>query len=207
MHCKVTCILYKKQAHFSQLFCLQIQSVTLWQSHDRKSRCLRGRRHSSILYSPSGFFSSYFINEINFYSCILTLCVFICHMFSYHPFYFDFHSARIIFDVSSGFYFWNVNRTPTWHLSKMLKFAGETTMHCKVTCILYKKQTHLSQLFCLQVRSVTPWQLHDMKSRCLKDRRHSPQCTHYFWRVFRFLFLERKQDSNVTSVKNVKVCF
>ena len=33
---------------------------------DRKSRCLRGRRHSSILYSPSGFFSSYFINKVNF---------------------------------------------------------------------------------------------------------------------------------------------
>jgi hypothetical protein len=29
----------------------------------------------------------------------------------------------IIFDVSSGFYFWNVNRTPTWHLSKMFKVA------------------------------------------------------------------------------------
>jgi hypothetical protein len=60
-----TCILYKKQAHFSQLFCLQVRSVTPWQSHDRKSWCLsRGRRHSSILYSPSGFFSSYFINEV-----------------------------------------------------------------------------------------------------------------------------------------------
>ena len=35
------------------------------------------------------------------------------YMFSYHPFYFDFHSARVIFDVSSDFYFWNVNRTPT----------------------------------------------------------------------------------------------
>ena len=35
--------------------------------HDRKSRCLKGRRHSSILYSPSGFFSTYFINEVNFY--------------------------------------------------------------------------------------------------------------------------------------------
>jgi hypothetical protein len=34
--------------------------------HDRKSRCLTGRRHSSILYSPSGFFTSYFINEVNF---------------------------------------------------------------------------------------------------------------------------------------------
>jgi hypothetical protein len=33
MHCKVTCILYKKQAHFSQLFCLQVRSVTPWQSH------------------------------------------------------------------------------------------------------------------------------------------------------------------------------
>ena len=34
-----------------------------------------------------------------------------------------------------------------------------------------------------------------------------PQRTHYFWRVSRFLFMERKQDYNVTSVKNVKVCF
>ena len=34
--------------------------------------------------------------------------------------------------------------------------STETTMHCKVTCILYKKQAYFSQLFCLQVRSVTP---------------------------------------------------
>jgi hypothetical protein len=34
--------------------------------------------------------------------------------------------------------------------------SAETTMHCKVTCILYKKQAHFSQLFYLQVRSVTP---------------------------------------------------
>jgi hypothetical protein len=45
------------------------------------------------------------------------------YVFSYQPFYFDFHSARIIFDVSFGFYLWNVNRTTTWHLQKMLKFA------------------------------------------------------------------------------------
>ena len=25
--------------------------------------------------------------------------------------------------------------------------SAETTMHCKVTCILYKKQTHFRQLF------------------------------------------------------------
>jgi hypothetical protein len=30
-------------------------------------------------------------------------------------------------------------------------FSAETTMHCKVTCILYKKQAHFNQLFCLQV--------------------------------------------------------
>ena len=52
--------------HFSQLFCLQVRSVTTSQLHDKKSRCLRGRRHSSILYSPSGLFPSYFINEVNF---------------------------------------------------------------------------------------------------------------------------------------------
>ena len=34
-----------------------------------------------------------------------------------------------------------------------------------------------------------------------------PHCTLYFWRVFRFLFLERKQDSNVTAVKNVQGSF
>ena len=34
-----------------------------------------------------------------------------------------------------------------------------------------------------------------------------PQCTHYFLRVFRFLFMEHKQDYSVTSVKDVKVCF
>jgi hypothetical protein len=45
------------------------------------------------------------------------------YVFSYYPFYFDFHSAHVIFDVSSGFYFWNVNRTPMWHLSKMFTVA------------------------------------------------------------------------------------
>ena len=35
------------------------------------------------------------------------------YVFSFYPFYFDFHSTRIIFDVSSGFYLWNVNRTTT----------------------------------------------------------------------------------------------
>ena len=39
------------------------------------------------------------------------LCVFVRHLFLFYPFYFDFHSARIIFDVSSGFYLWNINKT------------------------------------------------------------------------------------------------
>jgi hypothetical protein len=42
---------------------------------------------------------------------IVTVCVFVGHLFSFYPFYFDFHSARIIFDVSSGFYLWNINKT------------------------------------------------------------------------------------------------
>ena len=46
------------------------------------------------------------------------------YVFSYvYPFYFEFHGARVIFDVSSGFYFCNVNRTPTLVLSKMFKVA------------------------------------------------------------------------------------
>jgi hypothetical protein len=36
---------------------------------------------------------------------IVTVCVFVCHLFSFYPFYFDFHSARIIFDVSFRFLF------------------------------------------------------------------------------------------------------
>jgi hypothetical protein len=51
--------------------------------------------------------------EESYMYCIITVCVFVCHVFSYHPFYFDFHSARIIFDVSFGFHLWNVNRTTT----------------------------------------------------------------------------------------------
>ena len=47
---------------------------------------------------------------------IVTVCVFVCHLFSFYPFYFDFHSARIIFDVFSGFYLWNINKTTAWHL-------------------------------------------------------------------------------------------
>ena len=41
----------------------------------------------------------------------VTVCVFVRHLFSFYPFYFDFHGARIIFDVSSGFYVWNINKT------------------------------------------------------------------------------------------------
>jgi hypothetical protein len=55
----------------------------------------------------------YDFNMLNILTGIVTVCVFVCHVFSYHPFYFDFHSARIIFDVSSCFYLWNVNRTTT----------------------------------------------------------------------------------------------
>jgi hypothetical protein len=53
------------------------------------------------------------IKEANLFntvgSCIVTVYVFVRHLFSWYPFYFDFHSARIIFDVSSGFYLWNIN--------------------------------------------------------------------------------------------------
>ena len=41
---------------------------------------------------------------------IVTVCVFVRHLFSFYSFYFDFHSARIIFDVSSDFYLWNINK-------------------------------------------------------------------------------------------------
>jgi hypothetical protein len=45
-------------------------------------------------------------------------------------------------------------------------FSAETTMHWKVTRILYKKQAHYSQLVCLQVRSVTlTWQEEPVSER------------------------------------------
>ena len=47
------------------------------------------------------------INEYRHGICFRMSCVFVSSI------YFDFHSARIIFDVSSGFYLWNVNRTTT----------------------------------------------------------------------------------------------
>ena len=47
---------------------------------------------------------------------IVTVCVFVCHLFSFYPFHFDFHSARIIFYVSFGFNLWNINKTTAWHL-------------------------------------------------------------------------------------------
>ena len=55
-----------KSEYFFQQHCESEYFFRERQLHDRKSRCLRGRPHSSILYSPSGFFSSYFINEVNF---------------------------------------------------------------------------------------------------------------------------------------------
>ena len=56
--------------------------------------------------------AAYYLNT----SIIVTVCVFVRHLFSFYPSYFDFYSARIIFDVSSGLYLWNINKTTAWHL-------------------------------------------------------------------------------------------
>ena len=42
-----------------------------------------------------------------------------------------------------------------------------------------------------------------LSSRYVFSYHPFPQRTQYFWRVFRFLFIERKQDYNVTSVKKI----
>jgi hypothetical protein len=34
-------------------------------------------------------------------------------------------------------------------------FSAETTMHCKVTCILYKKQAHFSQILKFAFKDVS----------------------------------------------------
>jgi hypothetical protein len=64
-----------------------------------------------------------------------------------------------------------------WHLIKCVKFLWTIhTVWWEVICTLLQ---HLGILF---------W---------------FPQCTHYFWRVLRFLFMERKQDYNVTICKKL----
>ena len=68
------------------------------------------------------------------------------------------------FAVHSGF---STKKTPS-KVNTILK-----VVIFKHSVILFRKQTHFSQLFCLQVRSVTPRQLHDRKSRCLRGWRHS----------------------------------
>jgi hypothetical protein len=41
----------------------------------------------------------WYIVSLTPHNVIITVCVFVRHLFSLYPFYFDFHSARIIFDV------------------------------------------------------------------------------------------------------------
>jgi hypothetical protein len=170
MHCKVTCILYKKQAHFSRLFCLQIWSVTPWWLHDRKSRCLRGFASSS---NSIVFISRHDLwHHLSQSSQARALWPIFLAAFlrTPHGYLGGLGPGLGLISLSSNN---NIKCRLLWHLIGWRFFSAETTMHCKVTCILYKKQAHFSQLFCLQVRSVTPWQLHDRKSRCLRGRRHS----------------------------------
>jgi hypothetical protein len=78
----------------------------LWKSKseiDRKSFIVYSGKAADEL----GLTAEHFKNSPS----IVTVCVFVRHLFSWYPFYFDFHSARIIFDVSSGFYLWNINNT------------------------------------------------------------------------------------------------
>jgi hypothetical protein len=81
--------------------------------HDRKSRCLRGRLIELNLYLY-GYGTSHCVKlwKDLIESYRHGMCFRIIHFILIS-------SARVIFDVSSGLYFWNVNRTPTWHLSKM----------------------------------------------------------------------------------------
>ena len=68
-------------------------------------------------------FAKYVKFKVGLSSCqlrfIVTVCVFVRHLFLWYPFYFDFHSARIIFDVSSGFYLWNINNTKADFFKKL----------------------------------------------------------------------------------------
>jgi hypothetical protein len=51
------------------------------------------------------------LETLSCFECIVTVCVFVCDLFSFYPLYFDFHCARIIFHESSGFYLSNINKT------------------------------------------------------------------------------------------------
>ena len=58
-----------------------------------------------ISVSPNNQFMQvghHFYLDFSLFHCFTLLLQPIYHMFLYHPFYFDFHSARVIFDVSSS---------------------------------------------------------------------------------------------------------
>jgi hypothetical protein len=112
----IACGNFATSAKNRNTFFLKFLPINVRGCEDFSALCLQTNRIRSPIVSVTKVFWKF-----NIY--IFTVCVFVCHMFSFHPFYFDFHSARVIFDVSSGFYFWNVNRNPTWHLSKMFKVA------------------------------------------------------------------------------------
>jgi hypothetical protein len=80
--------------------------------------CFLRLSRQMVLTSDHRLFIGVVISEqsINLSKETFTVCVFVRHLFSFYPFYFDFHSARINFDVSSGFYLWNINKTTAWHL-------------------------------------------------------------------------------------------
>jgi hypothetical protein len=66
-------------------------------------------------------------------------------------------------------------------------FSAETTMHCKVTCILYKKQAHFSQLFCLQLFNQQQCFIYSNASFLSKLRAKKVETLHNssFYRKFR----------------------
>jgi hypothetical protein len=104
--------------------------------------------------------------------------------------------------------------------------SAETTMHCKVTCILYKKQAHFSQFFCLHYTSTISDPMTGRASLKLGLTEISSWYVFSYvicFRIIHFILIstahalfltclpvcisECKQDSNVTSVKNVHGCF
>jgi hypothetical protein len=116
----------RNRPHFSQLFCLQVRSVTPWQSHNR-------------IKSEHNFESGYYHRHSN----------------SGPPFFLIWSLLRLRYGSLSG----SISLS---HLSIFYNISCYNSL-LLLTFVSIRNRPHFSQLFCLQVRSVTPWQSHDRK--------------------------------------------
>jgi hypothetical protein len=167
-------------------------------------------RTSCVLVCHVFSYSCVFVRHVfSYVMCFCMSCVFACHVFSYvmcfrthdvwkHMTYENTwrtkthdirkHMTTKAHDIRKHMMCENTWRMKTHSVRKHMTYER---MSCVFVCHVFS-YVMCCRMSCVFVLSLLFW---------------FAQRTHYFLRVFRFLFMERKQDYNVTSVKNVKVYF